>query len=528
MHVNYQQPEEPGRRAQDIYLNILNEAPALIRRANAEGHCDWFNQTWLQFTGRTMDQELGNGWSEGVHPDDLAGCWRGYLDALATQQPFQMEYRLRCHTGEYRWIMEAGRPLSNVNGQFSGFIGYGSDITGQKLLESQHLRAQRLESIGSLASGIAHDLNNILAPIVMAVEVMRSQVSDPEMHNLLNMLKLSAERGVGIIRQLLGFARGFEGQKTVLEPKHLLREVGRMAEETFPKSIRISLDYPNDLWRVEGDPTQLHQVLLNLGVNARDAMPKGGTLTLGAANETLDESRARRWPNARPGPYVRLSVRDTGKGIHPALLDKIFEPFFSTKQPGQGTGLGLSTAQSIVKAHGGFLRVRSEERKGTEFQVFLPATQAEAPPGLAAVDLCELRGQGELILVVDDEASVRDLAGRILERNGYQVLMAADGNEALGLFVKRQSQIALVLADVIMPVMDGPTLAASLRRLQPAVNVFYMTGWADTEKMAQAGACFEGGLIEKPFTTAALLQAIQSRLKTDRIKFGAPSGDVAY
>ncbi len=288
-------------------------------------------------------------------------------------------------TGELRQVTKDGKEiiveshwtlLRDEDGQPKSKLVINTDITAQKKHEAQYLRAQRMESIGTLAGGIAHDLNNVLTPILMAVELLKRKLTDPHSRSFLTTLQASAERGADMVKQVLAFARGGEGQRVALQLKHVIHDLEKMLSHTLPKSIDIQTSIPRDLWTISGDATQLHQVLMNLCVNARDAMPQGGQLTIAAENRSLDENYARMNPDAKPGPYLLLTVADTGMGIPAEVLDKISDPFFTTKALGKGTGLGLSTVVGIVKNHGGFINIYSEVGKGTQFSVYFPAIES--------------------------------------------------------------------------------------------------------------------------------------------------------
>ena len=399
---------------------------------------------------------------------------------------------------------EQGKPRS--------IFSINTDITEKKQLEAQFLRAQRLESIGALASGIAHDLNNVLAPIIIGAPLLREMVKDQTGRHLLTTMETSAKRGADIVKQVLTFARGIEGERVPQQPRHLIREMERIAEETFPKSIRIESDVAGDLWPVLGDSTQLHQALLNLCVNARDAMPGGGVLTLSAANVVLAKEAAEKIPGAQPGSYVCLRVSDTGMGIPPEVEAKMFEPFFTTKGVGKGTGLGLSTVLGILRSHGGFIRVASEVGQGTTFELYLLATKAvevelkrkSVPPWPYA--------RGECILVVDDEGAVREVARRALMEFGYQVITASRGAEAVQSFRERQREIKLVLTDMMMPEMDGSALIAALRVIDSAVRIIGMTGMSDPAGMNAMKTLELSGMLAKPFTIDELLAVIREVL----------------
>ena len=385
-----------------------------------------------------------------------------------------------------------------------------TDITQKKQLEAQFLRAQRMESIGTLASGIAHDLNNVLAPILMTAQLLETQFDVPRSKRLLPILVTNAKRGAALVKQVLSFARGLEGERTIVQVKHLILEIKHIATETFPKSIEIYTDIPQYLWTVSGDATQLHQVLMNLCVNARDAMPQGGTLSISAENLFIDENYARMNLDATVGPYIVITVADTGTGIPPEILDRIFEPFFTTKELGKGTGLGLSTVVGIIKSHGGFVNVYSEVGRGTQFKVYLSAV--EAMETQEAEELEMPSGHGELILVVDDEAAICETTKTSLETYNYKVLTASDGIEAVALYVQHREEISLVLVDMMMPSMDGPTTIRTLQKINPLVKIIAVSGLTSSDKVAAAASAGVKTFLEKPYTAKELLQTINEVL----------------
>lgn len=516
--------EEALLESEQRFRSVADSAPVLIWMSGTDKLCNYFNQPWLDFTGRTLEEELGNGWTEGVHAEDLSGCLKTYTTSFAARREFRMEYRLRRRDGEYRWILDHGVPRVATSGEFLGYIGsciditefrraterireqanlldhardaivvadledhivywnlsaqrlfgwsaeevtgksarelfypsggsqfnqaklmltetgqwhgelflrredgsditvesrwilvraegeepkavlmINTDITAKKRIEDQALRSQRMESIGSLAGGIAHDLNNVLSPIMMSLEVLQMKYPDEESKVWLQILQASAARAASMVKQVLTFARGNAGKRVVFQPKHVLADLSRILRETLPKSIEVQLDIPRDLGAINADTTQVNQVLMNLCVNARDAMPHGGRLTIKAENTTLDATYSQMKPEAHAGDFVKIVVCDTGTGMKPEVIARIFDPFFTTKEIGRGTGLGLSSALSIVKSHEGFIDVKSQLGKGTEIAVFFPvSTDLEEPPH--AVDEAELLcGHGELVLVVDDE-----------------------------------------------------------------------------------------------------------------------------
>ena len=387
------------------------------------------------------------------------------------------------------------------------------DISEKKRLEAQFLRAQRMESIGTLAGGIAHDLNNVLSPILTAVELLQLRLPDESSQRLLNILHTNAIRGSEMVKQVLSFARGMEGEYTPLQPKHLVKEIIKILADTLPKNIEISSSVSPDLWNVVGDATQLHQVLMNLCVNARDAMPEGGELRIEAENVEIDEHYARMNGEAKPGSYVSISVIDNGLGIPEHNLSKIFDPFFTTKEQGQGTGLGLSTVAGIVRSHGGLVTVYSEVGRGSEFEVYLPAVKTPHSPAVPPVRPDLPAGNGELILVVDDENAIREIAKETLRTFGYQVLTANDGTEALALFAQHQGQVACVITDMMMPFMDGPATIRALRKLDPKLPIIATSGLKADGKAAEAAHLGVTAFLPKPYTAAALLKTLAAELK---------------
>ncbi|HEX6625463.1 MAG TPA: response regulator, partial [Pyrinomonadaceae bacterium] len=409
---------------------------------------------------------------------------------------------------ESRWTL-----LREDGGEPRSILVINTDVTERKKVEAQLLRAQRMESIGTLAGGIAHDLNNILAPILMAVQMLRLKVDDPAALQWLEILQANSERGADMVRQVLSFARGVEGERVTLQPKHLVKEVIKILKDTLPKSIEIKYDVPADLWTVSADATQVHQVLMNLCVNARDAMPRGGELSIRAENVTLDEAYARMHLEAEPGRFVSVTVADTGEGMTPDVLARVFEPFFTTKEVGKGTGLGLSTALTIVRSHGGFISPYSEPRKGTRFSVYLPAVEAAEAERAERRRLDLPEGRGELVLVVDDEEAIRQITKGTLETFNYRVLVASDGTEAVALYAQHREEVAVVLTDMMMPYMDGPATIRALQKMNPRVRVIAASGLSVGDKAAEAAAVGAHAFLAKPYTAEKLLKALAEILR---------------
>jgi PAS domain S-box-containing protein len=450
-------------------------------------------------------------WRKMVHPADRESFDRE-IAGITPDTPLRLEHRIVRPDGKERWVEARMKSTSDPDGRIVRLDGVIIDITDRKVLESQLHRTQRLESIGTLAGGIAHDLNNVLTPILMGVQILLQQATDKYSRQILTTIDASVKRGAEMVKQVLAFARGAEGQRMSVNLKHIVREVETMIRKTFPSSIRIEVTVPADLRLVNVDSTQIHQVLMNLCVNARDAMPNGGKLTIAAENIVIDDAFAARQPDARRGPYVLLRVADDGEGIPPDIIGKIFDPFFTTKEVGKGTGLGLALAHAIVRNHAGFITVYSEFKKGTEFKLYLPA----APAGRAAEPVTDtkayVRGNGELILVIDDEISICEITKTMLEAYGYKALLASDGVEGIASYALRQKEIALVITDMRMPHMDGPATIRALRNINPNVKVIVTTGFSEDSPASRLSAKEVNATLTKPYTAEKLLEVIHQVL----------------
>ena len=409
---------------------------------------------------------------------------------------------------ESRWTL-----VRDENGSPKSILVINTDITEKKRMESQFLRAQRMESIGTLAGGIAHDLNNVLSPILMAIDMLQLRVTDESSKKWFDVLRTNAERGGNMVRQVLSFARGVEGERVALQPKHLIKEIVKILRETLPKSIEINFHVPNDLWIISADATQMHQVLMNLCVNARDAMPEGGSISIRAENVFVDENYARMHIEAKAGRFVVINVSDTGPGMTADVQSRIFEQFFTTKEMTKGTGLGLSTALTIVKSHGGFINVYSELHRGSQFTVYLPALDMPGTIDAAAAQTDLPLGNGELVLVVDDEESIREITRGTLETFGYKVLTASDGTEALAVYADKKNEIAVVLTDMVMPFMDGPATIRALLRMNPKVRIIAASGLGTGHRAGEAALEGVSVFLNKPYTAEKLLKTLAEVLR---------------
>ncbi len=480
---------------------------------NTTGEILGANDAYLRMIGYTRD-ELQEGkirW-DAITPGEFEHADRRGAEEVAARgvcTPYEKEYVRK--DGSRLPVLVGAASFDDTRHEGVCFV---LDLTERKKLEQQMLRVQRMESIGTVAGGIAHDLNNVLAPILMGMEIVKESITTKDGLEYVEMMQASAEHGADLVRQLLTFARGVEGRRLPIDVVHLVRDLLKVMRDTFPKSTVVRFDTPRGIWAVTGDSTQVHQVLLNLCVNARDAMPDGGTITIGIENTVLDETYAMMNLDSRPGAYVKLKVEDTGEGIPPAIRERIFEPFFTTKEVGKGTGLGLSTTMGIVKSHGGFIHLYSEVGLGTKFEIYLPAATSDAAKESVAVDQTGLRrGNGELVLVVDDEEAIRKIVQATLERFGYRVLTAENGAQAVAVFVQHRAELAVVLTDMAMPVMDGAATIIALKAIDPAVRIIASSGLAPSGAMTTAVGAGVKYFVPKPYTAEAVLKTLAQALQ---------------
>jgi len=492
---------------------LLDQAQDAILKRDLDHNILFWNKGAERIYGWTAEEVIGKNAADILFQGSSAAL-QPATQTLLEKGEWRGDLRQVRRTGdevivESRWTL-----VRDEKGEPNSVLVINTDITEKKRMEGQFLRAQRMESIGTLAGGIAHDLNNVLSPILMAVQMLQLKMRDESSRQLLEILKTNAERGGNMVRQVLSFARGVEGERVALQPKHLIKDIVKIVQETLPKSIEINFHLPDDLWVISADATQVHQVLMNLCVNARDAMPSGGSITMRAENIHVDESYARMHLEAKPGRFVVIIVADTGTGMPPEVLGRIFEPFFTTKEMTKGTGLGLSTALTIVKSHGGFVNVYSEPGKGSQFAIYFPAFEMDETvrAGLPELDLP--LGHGELVLVVDDEEAIRQITASTLETFGYRALTAGDGTEAIALYAQHKNEIAVVLTDMLMPFMDGLATIRALQKMNPEVKIIAASGLTAGHTPGQASLEGVKMFLTKPYTAEKLLKAIADLLQT--------------
>ncbi|MGJ8644714.1 MAG: PAS domain-containing protein [Luteolibacter sp.] len=503
---NRVQAEKELQRSEANYRSLVESASDGILVSDMEGKLLDVNAAGCSMFGYSYQEMIGMSNVEIISPEEQDRVIPE-MAKLKVGEVMRTEWKTRRKDGS---IFPSEVSVTALpDGRALGIV---RDMTERKKLEQQFLRAQRMESIGTLAGGIAHDLNNALAPILMSLDLLKLKFTDPGSQELIGVIGTSARRGAEMVRQVLSFARGVEGEKNEVRLETLLREVEKFANDTFMKSIEVSLDISPDLRIVEGDVTQLHQVLVNLCVNARDAMQDGGRLKLSAENHVLDVHYVGMNIGTKPGPYVLIQVEDSGVGMSQEVMDKIFDPFFTTKDVGSGTGLGLSTSQAIIKSHGGFIRVYSEEGQGTMFNIYLPAGigEGETPAETASARLP--RGDGEVVLLIEDEILVRQITRDTLKTFGYRVILAADGADGVAQYATHKDEISVVLTDMMMPVMDGPATIRILQRMNPSVRIIASSGLTSVDHIRQVTKLGVNRFLPKPYTAETLLYALGEEL----------------
>ena len=490
--------------------SLLDKAQDAIIVSDIDRRITYWNKSAERLYGWTSAEALGRNITELFYAKGGAGEADAAYSAVMRDGEWTGE--LRPANKQARAVIVESRftLVRDPGGRPHSVLSINTDVSERRQMEQQFYRAQRLESIGTLAGGIAHDLNNVLTPILLAIDLLEDRVTDPADREVLATIGASASRGAEMVRQVLSYARGLEGKRVELDAGELVADVARIARDTLPKTIDLRTSVEPGLPPLLGDLTQFHQVLLNLCVNARDAMPDGGQLTIAA---TLAPVTGASGLDLTPGPYVKIEVQDSGTGIPAEIVDKIFDPFFTTKEPGKGTGLGLSTSLTIVKSHGGQIRATSDAGHGTRFSIHLPACTRSDGEQLIGEAAPRPEGGGQTVLVVDDEAAIRTIAQRTLVSAGYRVLLASDGAEAIATFGANYRLIAAVMIDMTMPVLAGAPAIQAMARIDSTVPIIAVSGISANEEPARAASPQVKVFLPKPFTTETLLNALQQVLK---------------
>lgn len=486
---------------------LLNKAQDAICVTDMEQGILYWNRSAERLYGWRADEAIGKNANTLLFKEDSKRPLEA-LKQLIRHDEWQGELHKVTKDGRKMIVQSRWSLVRDEVGQPGTILVIDTDITEKREVEAQLLRTQRMQSIGALAGGIAHDLNNMLAPILMVTELLRDELTSEQSRNMLDTAKASAQRGAEMVQQILAFARGAGGELKILEVKHLVTEMARLINNTFPRSIRLHSQVDKELYPVLGDAAQLNQVLLNLCVNARDAMSNGGTLEIGADNVVLERKQTPMAPEPVSGKFVVLTVADTGSGIPPHLLDRIFEPFFTTKEPGKGTGLGLSTVLTIVKTHRGFVEVASEPGRGTIFEVYLPAAERNDTELIRSGVPVVQMGRGETVLLMDDEAAVLQINKATLEIFNYHVITAQDGAEGLILYQQHVAEIDAVITDMQMPVMDGEAFVRELRKIAPDVPVICISGLELESPWKNLAQLRPQAFLTKPYTSEKLLTTL--------------------
>jgi PAS domain S-box-containing protein len=503
------------RESEEKYRTLIENSSDAVLIIDTNGYFSLVNKKFCEISGYSLEEVEGTHFSKLVHPEDLNLVMERNIKRLKGDNdiPNNYEFRIIGKKGEVKYIDFSVSSIKKGN-EIVGIQGTARDITDRKKLEEQLLQSQKMESIGRLSGGIAHDFNNLLAAILPNAELIKMQTPPATMlYQCADAIKQAAERASELVKQFLSFSRQGKYKLVTFNPNKLIKETIKLLERTIGKDINIETDLEENLSGIDADETQIEQIILNLAVNARDAMPNGGKIVFSTRNVYLDENFCKTRVDLKPGYYVCISVRDTGTGIKKEFMDKIFDPFFTTKEVSKGTGLGLSVVYGIVKNHNGHVGVYSEVGKGTEFKIYLPVSEkAEVVEKPRQEEV--IAGVGnETILVVDDEPVVLDVASSILKTLDYKVMVARDGLEAVEIYQSKYESIDLILLDMMMPRLDGRETFKRLKEINPKVRVLLSSGYSQDDRIQQALKEGVAGFIRKPYSIAELSKSVREVLK---------------
>ncbi len=502
-NITHQKVTNIKIREQALFLDQANDA---ISACDLNHNITFWNKAAENLFGLPIESVLNSPIAKVFHPVD-ENNFNSSIKHTFNHGEWLGEFKLMHKSGKELLVQCRISLIQNENKVPYAFLFICSDITQKKQIERQLLRSQRIENIGTLAGGVAHDLNNILSPIVLSSQLLKLKLENTDDQSTLETIEQSALRGSEIVKQILSFTRVNDENKTIVQIEVLIKEIHKLIRETFPKNIHVDFDVPENLPPIESNPTELHQVLLNLCLNARDAMPHGGKLTIEINVDFFDEAFCHMHPNVKPGKNIVIRITDTGTGMSNEVLDNIFDPFYTTKPRDKGTGLGLFTVHNIIKKHNGFISVFSKEEEGTTFTVFLPVIQnAEPVYSQESFEKAEIEGRGETILIIEDELPIRKIMSQILESKNFRVFLAENGATGLETYVKHKNEIDLIITDLMMPVMDGHSTIMALHHIDPSVKIIAVSG--EPSKISEVKDLNIVGYIQKPFSTNVLLQLI--------------------
>lgn len=501
------------KKREEQYRRITDNMSDLVSEVDAQGYFVYASPSHHRIIGYAPEELLGRSVFDFVHPEDRDDVISKYMEGVEKRQDAQAEYRYRHKRGDYIWLDSSGRPLYGPGGDYIGSIVNSHDVTERKALEEQLRQSQKLEAIGQLAGGVAHDFNNMLQAIIGYTEIVlvSAQLSGSHRDQLLEVHK-AGKRAADLTRQLLAFSRRQVLDLGPLDLNMVIGEIMKMLQRLIGENIELGFLPSKDLRTISADQGQMEQVLMNLCINARDAMPQGGKLVIETDNVTLDQHHGAQQEAAAPGQYVMLSVTDTGVGIRPDIRSKVFEPFFTTKEKGQGTGLGLATVYGIVRQHNGMIHVDSDIGKGTRFRIYLPVTETAQSRIAPKTQSRPVMGGHETILVAEDDEGIRSLTSEILRKAGYQVVLAVDGADATEQYQRCGKRIDLLLLDVVMPKKSGRVVLDEIRSVHPEIKCLFMSGYSENAVHSDFVLDQDVALIQKPFKSKGLLKAIRREL----------------